>query len=47
MMISLCDKIENVTGKGENADHQHFLLFHNVFENMSSLALRIMGHMDL
>ena len=27
MMNSLCDKVENTVGKGENAGYQHFLLF--------------------
>ena len=28
--------VENIVGKGENAGHQHFLLFsHNVFKTFS------------
>ena len=27
MMIPVFDGVENVVGKGENADYQHFLLF--------------------
>ena len=26
--ISLCDRVENIVGKEENAGYQHFLLFH-------------------
>ena len=27
MMISVCDRVENIVRKGKNADYQHFLLF--------------------
>ena len=27
MMIFAFDRVENIVGKGENADYQHFLLF--------------------
>ena len=27
-------RVENIVGKGENADYQHFLLFHNVFKRL-------------
>ena len=37
MMISLPDKIENIVGKGENADYQHFLHFPQSFQ-MPSLS---------
>ena len=28
-------KLENIVGKGENAGHQHFLLFPQCFQNLS------------
>ena len=31
MMISVFEWIENMVGKGENADNQHFLLFPQCF----------------
>ena len=30
-MIFVFDRIENIVGKGENADYQHFLLFPQCF----------------
>ena len=30
-MISVCDRVENIGEKGENASHQHFLLFPQCF----------------
>ena len=35
MKISVCDRVENIVGKGENAGYQHFLLFLQCFENTS------------
>ena len=35
MIISVCDRIGNIVGKGENAGYQHFLLFPQCFENAS------------
>ena len=35
MIISVCDRLENIVGKGENAGYQHFLLFPQCFENAS------------
>ena len=35
MIISVCDRVENIVGKGENAGYQHFLLFQQYFENAS------------
>ena len=32
MMISVCDRVENIAGKGENAGYQHFLLFPQCFQ---------------
>ena len=33
MTISVCGRIENIVGKGENAVHQHFLLFLQCFQS--------------
>ena len=33
MIISVCDGVEKIVGKGENAGYQHFLLFPQCFEN--------------
>ena len=30
-------RVENIVGKGENADYQHFLLFSQCFEKATSL----------
>ena len=35
MVISVFDRVENIVGKGENADYQHFLLFPQCFQNSS------------
>ena len=35
-MISLCDRVENIVGKGENADYLHFLLFPQCFQKAAS-----------
>ena len=35
MIISVFDRVENIVGKGENAGHQHFLLFPQCFEKVS------------
>ena len=32
MNIYLCDWLENIVGKGENAGYQHFLLFPQCFQ---------------
>ena len=32
MIVSIFDRVENIVGKGENADNQHFLLFPQCFE---------------
>ena len=32
MIASVFDRVENIVGKGENAGHQHFLLFPQCFE---------------
>ena len=31
MMISVCDRVKNIVGKGENAGNQHFLFFPSLF----------------
>ena len=35
MIISVCDRVENIVGKGENASSQYFLLFLQCFEKTS------------
>ena len=32
MIISVFERVENIVGNGENAGHQHFLLFPQCFE---------------
>ena len=32
IMIFVCDRDENIVGKGENAGYQHFLLFPQCFQ---------------
>ena len=39
MMISLFYRVENIVGKGENAGHQHFLLFPQCFPKCSFLGV--------
>ena len=44
MMISVCDRVENIVGKGESAGYQHFVLFKQCFQKASllgSLKVRI------
>ena len=31
MVISVCDRLENIVGKGENGDYQQFLPFITMF----------------
>ena len=38
MAIFVCDKEENIVGKGENADNQHFLLFPRCFQKLTLLG---------
>ena len=35
MIISVCDGVENIVGKGETAGYQHFLLFPQCLEKAS------------
>ena len=35
IMIFVCDRVENIVGKGENAGYQHFLLFLQCFQKAS------------
>ena len=37
MIIPVFDRLENILGKGENADYQHFLLFPQCFPKGFSL----------
>ena len=39
MIFSLCDKLGNTVGKGENAGYLHFLLFLQCYPKSSSLGL--------
>ena len=32
MVISLCDRVESIVGKGDNAGFQHLLLFPQCFQ---------------
>ena len=36
VIVSAFDRVENIVGKGENAGHQHFLLFQQYFRKASS-----------
>ena len=38
MMIFVFNRVENMLGKGENADYQHFLLFPPCFQKVSVLG---------
>ena len=38
-MIFVFDRVENIVGKGENAGHQHFLLFPQCFRRAFYLGL--------
>ena len=35
MIISVCDRVENIVRKGENAGYQHFLLSSQCFQKAS------------
>ena len=37
-MISVFDKVENILRKGENAGHQHYLLFPQCFQKDAFLG---------
>ena len=39
MLISLFDRVENIMGKGDNADYQHFLLYSQCFQEASFSGL--------
>ena len=39
MMISVSVRVENIVGKGENAGHQHFLLFPQCFHKALLLGV--------
>ena len=43
-MKFVCEKLENIVGRGENAGYQHFLLFPTMFEKtFVSEALKCCG----
>ena len=44
MMISVFNRVENISGKGEIAGNQHFLLSHNVF--ILGLILKVIKSQD-
>ena len=39
MMISACDRVKNIVGKGENACLQHFLLCQQCFQMASFVGV--------
>ena len=39
MISSACDRVEHIVGKGENAGHQHFLLFQQCFSKVFSTMI--------
>ena len=41
IMISVFDQVENIVGKGENAEYQHFLLFQHFFPKASSGLFKV------
>ena len=41
-LIFVLGMIENIVGKGQNADYQHFLLFPKYFQKASILGLLVM-----
>ena len=43
MMISVFDGVGGIEGKGENAGHQHFLLFSHCFQKASYEGLLKVG----
>ena len=43
MMKLLQDRVGNILGKGENATHQHFLLFPQCFRKPSSSGSSLYG----
>ena len=45
MMIYVFDRAENIVGKGENAGHQHFLLFPQCFQKAFSSGVLKVGIM--
>ena len=40
---SMLEKVENIVGKGENADYQHFLLFPQCFQKLSFPEVKKVG----
>ena len=37
IMLSVCDRLEKILQKGENADYKHFLLFLQCFQKSSTI----------
>ena len=40
-MISVCDTVKNIVGKGENAGYQHFLLLAQCFQKVFFFYFRV------
>ena len=40
MMISVCDRLQNIVGKGENAGYQHFLVFSQPIKTSLSRVMK-------
>ena len=38
-MIFIFERVENILGQGENAGHQHFLLFPECFKKLLKLGI--------
>ena len=39
--FKFCEKVENIVGKKENSEDQHFLVSHNLFKSLLSGLLKI------
>ena len=46
VMISVCDRVENVVGKGENAGYKHFLLFLQCIQKLPVSTLTQKTNLD-
>ena len=46
MMISVCDRLENVARKGGIADYKYFLLFQQCFQKLTSSKSLKLGIME-
>ena len=41
MLMSVCDRLENIVGKGENASDQHFLISHSISNTLPVRAFKV------